>query len=314
MKLIFEFRRRNTVDYINYSIWKKVRQTLKSNEKNNFELFFLRHDDLIYRKKSSHNIFFILRRLCISTTIVKNILNLIHDENYFKCDRTYQQIISFWYIANLTKHVISYIKHCFKYNINQTRRHKSYDNLQFILNLFVSFYTIVIDFTFELSKSHTDLNVIMSIICKYIKRVIAISKMNIWNALKWIEALLFKVNIVDWDFFKHIIFDRDRKFLADLWKNLFNRLKIKLLYITTYHLHVDQTFKRINQIIKIASRFYIQALQNSKDWSKTLDAFQRKLNNNFNFTKKMTNEICYEFTSLKNSDLIRNNVNNSNKI
>ena len=57
--------------------------------------------------------------------------------------------------------------------------------------------------------------------------------------------------------------------------------------------------------MKIALRFHIQVLENSKDWVKIFDALQRKLNNSRNSTSKSSNEICYEFTSLRSSDLIK---------
>ena len=149
------------------------------------------------------------------------------------------------------------------------------------------------------------MNSIMSIICKFNKRVTAIFEKNIWNAFIWAEAFLQKLNIANWNFFKIIIFDRDRKFLTNFWKSFFERLKIKLLYTTIYHSQTDDIFERTNQTMKIIFRFHIQVLKNSKDWFKIFDALQRKLNNSRNSTSKSLNEICYEFTSLRNSDLIK---------
>ena len=149
------------------------------------------------------------------------------------------------------------------------------------------------------------MNSIMSIICKFSKRVTAIFEKNIWNAFIWIEAFLQKLNIANWNFFKIIISDRNRKFLTNFWKNFFERLKIKLLYTTIYHLQTDDIFEKTNQIMKIIFRFHIQILKNSKNWLKIFDALQRKLNNSRNFINKSLNEICYEFTSLKNFDLIK---------
>ena len=57
--------------------------------------------------------------------------------------------------------------------------------------------------------------------------------------------------------------------------------------------------------MKIILRFHIQVLKNSKDWFKTFDALERKMNNDRNSTSKSSNEICYEFTLLRNSDLIK---------
>ena len=246
VEMTSKFRNRIVADYVKNLTWKKILKTFEFSRKNNIELLFMSENDLIYRKKSNHNMSFTLRRLCISIIVMKNILNLIHDQNHSEFDKTYQQIVSSWYIQSLLKHIKFYIKHCFKCNVNQTRRHKFYDSLQSIFTSSIFFHTIDIDFVFALSKSHIDINNIMSVICKFSKRVTAISKKNIWNAFIWVEALLQRLNIADWSFLKIIISNRDRKFLTNLWKNLFERLKIKLLYTTIYYSQADDIFERIN--------------------------------------------------------------------
>ena len=311
IEMTFEFRNRILNEYIEDSVWKKVFKTLNSSEKNNINFLFLRDNDLIYRKKINHNMSFTSRRFCISIFVVKNILNLIHDENHFEFDRTYLQIVSSWYIQKFTKHIKAYIKHCFKCNLNQTKRHKSYKNFQSILTSSVFFHFIAIDFILALFIFSVDMNAIMSVTCKFSKRITAISEKFIWTVFEWTDALLQRLNIADWDLFKNIIFDRDKKFLSDLWKNFFNRLKIKLLYITTYHSQTDDVFERINQTLKIALKFHIQALKNFFKWSNTFDALQRNFNNSSNSIEKTFNEICYEFTFLRSADLIKNDTFNS---
>ena len=63
--------------------------------------------------------------------------------------------------------------------------------------------------------------------------------------------------------------------------------------------------------MKIALKFHIQVLKNFFKWSNTFDAFQRNLNNSSNSIEKTSNEICYEFTSLRSADLIKNDTLNS---
>ena len=120
--------------------------------------------------------------------------------------------------------------------------------------------------------------------------------------------MLHKLNIANWSLSKKIISDRNKKFFAELWKSLFERLEIKLLYTTAYHSQANDIFEKTNQIMKIILRFYIQALKNSKNWLKTFDALQRALNNSANFIEKSSNEICYNFTSLRSFDLIKSTI------
>lgn len=71
-------------------------------------------------------------------------------------------------LRNMSK-IIS--KHCFKCKGNQTKKHKSYENLQSIFIFFVFFYVITIDFVLTMFVFHIDINCVMSIICKFSKRI-----------------------------------------------------------------------------------------------------------------------------------------------
>ena len=135
--------------------------------------------------------------MCISIYVIKNILNITHDNNHQDFDRTYKKIISSWYVRNFTKHFKIYIKHCSQCKVNQIKRHKSYESLQFILSSSVLFHILIINFVLTLSKIRTDINNVMSVTCKYIKRIIIVSKIDIWNASQWIDALLNRFDFVD---------------------------------------------------------------------------------------------------------------------
>ena len=247
---------------------------------------------------------FVSQRLCVSESLIKEILSMIHDSTHFDFDRIYHLVICSWYIQKLIKHVKDYIRHCLKCTINQTRRHKSYESLQSILTSSVLFHVIVIDFVLTLSSSHTNMNNIMFIICKFSKRITTTVEKFTWSTFEWAKALLHRLNIADWKFFKIIISDRNKKFLSNLWKSLLNRLNVRLFYITTYHSQTDDASKRINQTLKIILRFHIQMLNDVRDWFKILESFQKHFNNTSKSTDKSLNEICYDFTSLRSSDLI----------
>ena len=49
------------------------------------------------------------------------------------------------------------------------------------------------------------------------------------------KTLFDRLNITNWKLFKTIIFDRDKKFLFELWIIVFKKLDVKLLYSTTYY-------------------------------------------------------------------------------
>ena len=301
-----EFRAKLIKEYSENSAWKKINKLIDASKQNDVNLSFTKDNELIYRI-DSHKMLFISQRLCISASFVKIIIEIAHDSNHSEFDRTYQIIVSFYYIKNLSSHIKNYLKHCSKCTINQTKRHKSYEVLQSILSLFVSFHIITIDFVLVMSLFHTDMNNVMTITCKFFKRIVIISNKDTWNAFEWTVALLHRLNIANWELSKVIIFDRNRKFLSNLWIKLFQQLKVDLLYSTAYHSQTNEASERINQTLEIALRFHLQSLSNFKDWSKTvIDSIQRAFNNSISFTDKTSNEICYDFISMQSIDLLKN--------
>jgi hypothetical protein len=204
--------------------------------------FILKNDDLIYR---SHEIalehVYKLKKLCISSIVIKNILKIAHDAEHSDFVECYDIISFFWYIHELTKYLRQYLQHCSDCQMFQIRRHKFYDSLQSVLISDVFFHTIIIDFIltfFEFNSEKFD--IVMSVTCKFSKRITLIFEYFNWKTKNWTLALLTRLNFVDWELLKAIIFDRDSKFLIEFWRSIFDHLRIKLLYSTTYHSQIDE--------------------------------------------------------------------------
>lgn len=268
-------------EYENDFVYIKIFKILKN--KSNVKLFFLIENNLLYKKEINDDVsFFLFKRICVSQSMIKNILIMIHNSanDYAKFDRIYDKLMNAWFIHDFLKQSSDYLKHCFKCRINRARKHKFYDSIQSIFSSSISFYSIIIDFKLIISISHTNMNNIMSVIDKFNKRIIIIFVKNTWNAKQWVNALLKKLNFTDWDLLKVIIFDRDQKFLFDLWFALFIRFDVKFLYFTTYHSQIDESFERINQTLKIGFRYHIQILASHENWLSTIN-----LCNDFSITK-----------------------------
>ena len=294
-------------EYVENQDWIRIINILNKSVKNNTQLSFEMIDDFVYRKKISDDASsFVFKRMCVSISMINDILTMVHnDEKHFGFERIYERIVCFWYIRELISHLKRFLKNYSECNVNRTRRHKPFDSLQSILFSSISFHILTIDFVLALSESHTNLNVFMSITCKFSKRIIAISEKNIWKIFDWATIMLERLNLTDWDLLKVIISNRDRKFLSDLWITLFNQLKVKLLYSTVYHSQIDDASERTNQTLKIALRYHLMSLKNSKDWLTIIDFMQRDFNNiSFSIIIKTSNEICYDFTSCTSIDLI----------
>jgi hypothetical protein len=308
------FRKKIIAEYFKNKRWIKI---LHSFEKKDFNLSFTLNNDLIYRfdNIALEHVYESIR-LCISSNAVLDILSMTHSHNHHsEFVKSYDIIFVSWYIHELTKHFREYLRHCSKCQIFQTRRHKSYDSLQSILISNVSFHIIAIDFILALSDSRSNnFNTMMFTICKFFKKITLISEKTNWKANIWALALLTRLKLIDWELSKTIIFDRDSKFLIELWKIIFNKFEIKLLYFTTYYLQTNEQSKRTNQSVKIVLRYHLVSMKHSSDWSNFLSTIQFQLNNFVAAHEKIFNEMMYDFISIQSEDMIRKNSTNISQL
>ena len=155
------------------------------------------------------------------------------------------------------------------------------------------------------SKSRIDqFDCVMLVSCKYFKRIVLISNKSIWTVIQWKHVLLNRLNTTDWKLSKIIIFDRDRKFLSNMWIAMFIKLEVKFLYSIAYHFQTNDLSKRINQIVEIAFRFLIFTLKYFDFWLDVLSQMQRDFNNSISIDN-FSNEFVYDFVSIRIIDLIK---------
>ena len=179
------FRNRLLKSYNNDFAWKKIFNFLEIQENvENNAFFFYRQNELIFcfDDCTIDEHAFESRRLCISQSLIVEIFNIIYEivNEYSKFDKYYKRISLFYFIKKLTQQLRNYFYHCSNCQINQTKKHRFYELMQFILTSSIFFYTFIIDFILTLSKSHVQLNFAMSIICKFFKRITCILDKTIW--------------------------------------------------------------------------------------------------------------------------------------
>ena len=319
MKVEKNFRRKLIVDYVNDFHWKKIFVVLNQqnkNAENSVKLSFYKEiNELIFRSNEFiiENHVYESRRFCVSHATIENVFVVAHDDNHFDFARCYEKISTFYYIHDLFRFLRDYLNHYFKCQTYQTRRHKSYEFLQSILTSTIFFHIITIDFILTLSISLKNFfDCAMSCSCKHFKRIILILNQMTWIVVQWKHVLLNHLNLIDWEFSKTIIFDRDRKFLSNMWKIMFTRLKIALLYSVAYHSQTNDLSKKINQIIEIAFRFLISTLKHFNRWLKILSRIRRDFNNFINVNIDCSfNEIIYDFSSITTMNLWKSFSNQS---
>ena len=163
----------------------------------------------------------------------------------------------------------------------------------------------MLDFVLALPLTRQGFNAIMSVTCKFSKRVTLIEGADTWSAEQWAQAFLKRLDLIDWGLPGDLTTDWDPKFLSKFWAELFARLGVKLLYNTSYHPQTDGSSERTNQTVEIALRFYIQALEDPSLWLEVLTRIQSILNNTSSLTTgKTPNEIAYGFSPCRPLNLL----------
>ena len=103
-----------------------------------FDLRFKYRNDLIYFTAENDR-----ERFCISISLKQKIFQLVHDQTHHdEFHKTYDRIVFFVYIYQLSKRFRTYIAHCSNCQLNQIKRYFIYDELTSIMTSSISFYTI----------------------------------------------------------------------------------------------------------------------------------------------------------------------------
>ena len=300
-----EFKQKLTQGYANDPAFKHIISVLDSSSEGAAKLPFVRGPDgLIFRlDATTGDHAYTPRRLAVPDSCIQDVLRIAHGDGHPGYGRLLQKA-SAWYIRRVAKHVREYIRHCSSCQIYQTKRHMPYGAMQPIESPPVPFHTITIDFILSLPTSVEGFDMAMPVTCKFTKRVTIVPGKSTWSAKDWAKALLNQLCLVDWGLMKVILSDRDRKFLGELWAELFKLLGVNLLYSSAYHPQTDGQSERTNQTIEIALRYYLSSLDDIRQWPTVLPRLQSYMNNSVSAaTGKTPNEAAYGFTPTAALDL-----------
>ena len=120
---------------------------------------------------------------------------------------------------------------------------------------------------------------------------------------------------MNWGLLTAILSDRDPKFVADMWKEIFKQLKVKSLLSTAYHSQTDESFKITNQTAEIALQYFLATISDINSWLIVLSHMQTALNNSIKYssTVKTSTEILFSFQIRETLDLLQINRNSTVK-
>ena len=323
MKMSDDFKIRLKETYLKNKRWIRILELIKPKDtvvsfavaepptEESTEKLFSSSEDLRFRYRDEL-IYYVSEldddreRLCIPKQLVGEIFALAHDRlEHADFHKTYDRIVTSFFIKKLTRKLQTYVAHCSQCQIHRTVKHFSYDSLRLIQSLSILFHTMTMDFILALSVTIVDeYDVMLTVICKFIKRVLLMSDKSTWIAEQWINAFLLAVLSHDWSVPRAIISDRDKKFMSVFWTDVFKRLNIDLLISIAYHSQIDEQSERINQTIEIALRYWIVSNSNV-DFIENASYIQIDINNivvaEIGY---ILNELCYEFRLQDNLDLL----------
>ena len=254
-------------------------------------LSFTFRDDLIYHVNGEGRL-----RLCVPNSMEQELFEQVHDQsNHAGFHRSFESLSHSVYLRHLSKHLRTYIAHCPQCQVNQTKRHRPYGELVPISTPAIPFHTVAMDFIVGFPLTSAGHNCLLTITCKFTKRVLLVPGYDEWKADKWAEIVLIAWLSHDWGIPQGLISDRDARFMSDFWERVFALLKVKFLTATAYHPQTDGQSERTNQTVEIAMRFHLTEHPDS-EWDQILPYMQASLNNSPNTsTGSSPNELCYGF-------------------
>ena len=206
-------------------------------------------------------------RLCVPNALEGEIFQLAHDRQYHGgFHRSYERIVASIYLRHLAKNLRAYIEHCPECQLNQTKRHAPYGSMVPIDKPAIPFHTVAMDFIVALPVSVEGFDSLLTMTCKFSKRVLLVPGMSTWDAAQWADAALAAWTAHGWGVPAATISDRDSKFMSEFWGRVFNLLGTEILASTAWHPQTDGQSERTNQTIEVAMRFYLTTRVDVSDW------------------------------------------------
>jgi hypothetical protein len=198
--------------------------------------------------------------------------------------KTVVNIQRHFYWPKLRTTVTQYIRSCTPCRLGKGSHHKPYGPLRYLAIPEQPWTSISMDLIEGLPTSD-GYDTILVIVCRMTKMGIFIPTYGTATAEE-IAMLFFR-----FIFSKHgvpmdIVSDRGKHFISRFWQSLCTMLKIKANLSTAYHPETDGQTERVNQILEIFLRMYINYLQD--DWAHLLPVAEFAYNNTVHSATSMT--------------------------
>lgn len=148
---------------------------------------------------------------------------------------------------------------------------------------------------------------IMTVTDKFTKGVKFLKGRKDYGSKAWAERFYERI-VTTWGFPKTLITDQDKRFIANIWKELFHKAGTHCINTTAWHPAADGQSERTNQSLEITLRFYVDGRQ--EDWVKYLPVVESVFNNSTSAaTGYSPNEMMYGMKTRTVLDLIADPLN-----
>ena len=156
--------------------WQRVTEVLDNNDQAGEDAaklpFFRGEDGLIWRiEDSTADKAYTPERLCVPSNCIKTFFDIAHSGGHVGRNKCHEIIARQWYILKLDRKLREYLRHCPECQLYQTPRHRPFGALQPILTPPTPYHTILIDFVLALPVTPKGYDNIMSVTCKFTRKI-----------------------------------------------------------------------------------------------------------------------------------------------
>lgn len=189
--------------------------------------------------------------------------------------KTVHAVTQLFFWPGMQNDIIKYIRSCESCQRNKPSHQLPVGLLQSLSIPESPWTDISMDFIVSLPKSRSGFDAIVVFVCRLTKQIHAVP-MHTENTASDVAKLLIREVVRHHGLPRSIVSDRDPRFIAHLWKSLWEILQTKLDMSTSYHPESDGQTERANRTLEDMLRAYVSSSQD--DWDELLPLMEMAYN------------------------------------
>jgi len=228
-------------------------------------------DGLIYWRR--HRVY-----LPSNGTLRAKILHECHDaplHGHLGAAKTMHAVTRMFFWPGMQRDIVQYVRSCESCQRNKPSHARTAGLLQPLPIPDTPWIDLSMDLITSLPKSKSGYDAIVVFVCRLTKQIHAIATHTTCTASDLARILLREV-VRHHGLPRSIVSDRDPRFIAHFWKDLWALLRTKLNMSTSYHPQTDGQTERANRTLEDMLRAYVSSQQD--DWDEFLPLVEMAYN------------------------------------